>query len=171
MIEKSTQYPIGQFHSQPFSLSLKEELLIELKHFPEDLANAVKLLSAQEIDTPYRVGGWSPKQIVHHMADSSLNYYLRCKCALAQEGDVITLFDQDEWIKLSDSEMPIDVSIALLYPLHQKWVKLLKNIPNEDWMKTVIYPNREKPVTLWNILAVSAWHGKHHTQQILNYKK
>ena len=165
------QYPIGQFEPKPFSDELKEGLLQELAALPLNMEAAVQGLNAEQLHTPYREGGGSPAQFVHHMADSSLNYYARCKFALAQDNPMVTPFDQDAWIKLNDSTTSVDVSLSLLHALHKKWETLLSGLSEQDWMRTVVYPDREKPIKLWNLLLVSVWHGKHHTQQIVTFRE
>lgn len=171
MSETNLQYPIGTFEPKPFSNTLKEKMLSDLAALPALMEMAVKDLDEYQLNTPYRHGGWSPAQFVHHMADSSINYYTRCKFALAQDNPTITPFDQDAWITLNDAAVPVNVSLTLLHALHNKWEKLLTGLSDEDWMRTVVYPDREKPVKLWNLVSVSVWHGKHHTQQIVAFRE
>lgn len=171
MIDANLQYPVGKFEPKPFSNELKENLLKELAALPSAMEAAIEGLTQEQLHTPYREGGWSPAQFVHHMADSSINYYARCKFALAQDNPIVTPFDQDAWIKLNDNTVPVELSITLLHAIHKKWEALLSNLSESDWMRTVVYPDREKPVKLWNLLLVSIWHGKHHTQQIIAFRK
>jgi uncharacterized damage-inducible protein DinB len=123
-------------------------------------------LNGKQLDTPYREGGWMVRQVVHHLADSHMSAYMRCKLALTEETPSIQPFDEAAWAELADSRVtPIDVSLALVDNLHARWVVLLRSLKPSDWERNMIHP-KAGPMSLDKLLSLYAWHGAHHVAHI-----
>jgi uncharacterized damage-inducible protein DinB len=166
-------YPIGKYETKPFSDRQKREWLQEIQFLPGLIEAAIENLDEKQLNTPYRDGGWSVKQVVHHVADSHMNAYIRFKLGLTEDNPTIKPYDQDQWTKLADVDVvPINISITLLYTLHTRWYSAIRDIPNEDWQKrTVTHPEHQKTMTLWYMLGSYAWHGRHHTAHITSLRE
>lgn len=161
------RYPIGKYQPQPFSPELLEQWFIDIQFLPQHLENAVQNLDEAQLETPYREGGWTLKQVVHHVADSHMNAYTRFKLALTEDNPVIKPYLEAEWAKLADTEQtPVNVSLTLLHALHLRWIVLLRSITPEQWERTVVHPEHQRQMTLWFLLGMYAWHGRHHTAHI-----
>ena len=167
------RYPIGKFADQSYAAQLepderiKQELLLDMQMLPQALEYAIVNLDAEQLDTPYRPGGWTVQQVVHHVADSHINAYVRCKLALTETNPAIKPYDEAAWAELSDTRtVPVNVSLTLLHALHARWFALLKDLGEGDWKKTVYHPEHQKELTLWYLLKMYAWHGKHHVAHI-----
>jgi DinB superfamily len=161
------QYPIGKFE---WGGSASEEQLRqwvdEIAAAPAQLRAAVDGLSPEQLDTPYRPGGWTVRQVVHHVPDSHLNSYVRFRLALTEPEPTIKPYDQERWAELSDSRTaPIEVSLSLLESLHGRWVILLRSLTAADWKRTFRHPELGV-VNLERTAALYAWHGCHHVAHI-----
>ena len=161
------RYPIGKFHFEGTSTEeQKQNWIDEIAQAPTNLRAAVKGLSKQQLETPYRPDGWTVRQLAHHVPDSHLNAYIRFKLALTEEEPTIKPYAEDRWAKLADtSNTPVEVSLALLDSLHDRWVRLLRSLGPEDWKRTFRHPELGL-VTLERNLALYAWHGRHHVAHI-----
>ncbi len=160
------RYPIGKFSGKAAGNDAeRQECLKAIEEAPAKLRAAVQELSEQQLDTPYREGGWTVRQVVHHLPDSHLNSYVRFKLALTETEPTIKPYYEDRWAGLPDSKMPIQVSLTLLDSLHQRWVNLLRSFKSEDWKKTLRHPELGV-MTLDKMLALYAWHGRHHVAHI-----
>lgn len=162
------RYPIGKFdRSQSTNTPEKRKKLIEtIAEFPEQLKQAVTGLNGKQLDTPYREGGWTVRQVIHHMPDSHMNAYVRYKLALTEENPTIKPYKEAAWANLTDSRVtPIDVSLALVDNLHARWVALLRTLKAEDWERTVTHPENGV-MSLDLMLGMYAWHGAHHVAHI-----
>jgi hypothetical protein len=165
-------YPIGKFH---FEGSLTDEqkrtMIGEIAETPAKLHAAVKGLSEAQLDTPYRPGGWTVRQVTHHVPDSHMNAYIRFKWALTETQPAIKAYEQQLWAELPDTkETPIEVSLALLDSLHDRWVRLLRSITPEEWKRTFVHPELGV-VILERNLGLYAWHGKHHVAHVTELRK
>lgn len=161
------RYPIGKYLMQPFSHTQKEQWLLDLKFLPDDLELSVQNLDEAQLHTPYRDGGWTVQQLVHHVADSHMNAYIRFKCGLTENNPTIRPYDEKEWAKTADvNAVPINVSLTLLHALHLRWVAAVKDISEDQWERTVVHPEHNKKMSLWELLGLYAWHGKHHVKHI-----
>ena len=161
------KYPIGKYEPQPFSEGLREQWLADIKFLPNAIENAVHNLDEQQLQTPYREGGWTVHQLVHHVADSHVNAYIRFKLGYTEQSPTIKPYEEKEWAKAADVQsLPINVSITLLYVLHQRWYEFLKSFTEEDWNKTLFHPEHKKQFTLWHFLGMYAWHSRHHVAHI-----
>lgn len=166
-MSEDVRYPIGKYIVQPFSDNLFEEWLIDIKNLPQHLENAVLNLDEQQLDTTYRQGGWTVKQLVHHVADSHMNAYIRFKLGLTEDNPTIKPYDENAWAMMNDTKnLPVNISLTLLHSLHIRWYHILKGMTAEDLRRTVYHPEHKKQLTLWELLGLYAWHGKHHTSHI-----
>ena len=171
-MSEELQYPIGHYVPQPFSHKQKEAWLLDLKFLPEELELAVQNLDAFQLNEPYRPGGWSVKQVVHHVADSHMNAYIRIKAGLTENNPTIKPYEEKEWAQLSDIDsVPINVSITLLHALHQRLLATIKDITEEQWERTVFHPASKREMSLWFLLGMYAWHGKHHVRHITTLRE
>jgi hypothetical protein len=166
------QYPIGKFtYDAPPSESQRQKFIEDIEHASAALQAAVRGLSAQQMETPYRDGGWTVRQVVHHVPESHMNAYIRFKLALTEDEPTIKPYREDEWAKLADVQSTApEVSLALLDSLHQRWVQLLRTMKPDDWKRTFNHPERGV-VSLENNLAMYAWHGRHHVAHITELRK
>ncbi|HEY9363964.1 MAG TPA: putative metal-dependent hydrolase [Chitinophagaceae bacterium] len=166
------RYPIGKYEPQPFSQKQKEEWLADIRFLPNRLENAILNLDEAQLATPYRDGGWTVKQVVHHVADSHINAYCRFKLGLTEENATIRTYNQDAWSKLQDTEnLPVNISLTLLHALHLRWYEILIHLDDEDWDKTIYHPEHERQFTLWHLLGMYAWHGRHHVAHITSLRE
>jgi uncharacterized damage-inducible protein DinB len=164
------RYPIGRFNPPASSISGIRAAHIEtLRQLPERLKAAVAGLNDAQLDTPYREGGWTVRQVVHHVADSHANGYARFKLALTEDWPTIKPYDQAAWAELADSKLPIDVSLALVTALHTRWVALLESLTAEDFQKGYMHPDDGR-VNLAKGLAIYEWHSRHHTAHICSLR-
>ena len=171
-IETDLRYPIGKYAPQEYSDSLKEQWLADIKFLPNAIENAVHDLDEQQLQTPYREGGWTVHQLVHHVADSHMNAYIRFKLGYTEQSPAIKPYEEKEWAMLADvKNLPINISITLLYALHQRWHEFLKHFAKEDWQRTLFHPEYQKQFTLWHFLGLYAWHSRHHVAHITSLRE
>ena len=164
------RYPIGHF--KPASTTTSEdrvEHIAVLRELPDRLSDAVDSLDETQLDTPYREGGWTVRQVVHHVADSHLNCYVRFKLALTEEEPTIKPYDEGAWALLPDSRTPVDVSLTLTWALHGRWVALLESMTEKEFQKKFIHPQRGVQ-DLATTLALYDWHSRHHTAHITSLR-
>jgi DinB superfamily len=166
------RYPIGKFTlPAAFEPELLPSSIAELAAMPENLRAAVDGLSRVQIDTPYREGGWTVRQLVHHIADSHLNAYSRTKMALTEEWPTIYAYDESRWAELADAKtLPVEISLDLLEPLHRRWVALFASLAESDWQRGYIHPENGRN-TLAKVAALYAWHSRHHVAHITELRK
>lgn len=168
----TVQYPIGKVQLVEFSEKEKEARLADILFLPKMLEYAVLNLNEVQLQTPYREGGWTVNQLVHHVADSHMNAFIRCKLALTEQNPTIKPYDQDAWVSREDvSQVPVNISITLLHALHHRWYELLKSLTEQEWKRTVYHPEQQREISIWNLLLVYAWHGKHHAAHVTNLRE
>lgn len=161
------RYPIGQYEPQPFSEERKEEWLADIRFLPGAVEQALTNLDEAQLHTPYREGGWTVHQLVHHIADSHLNAYCRFKLGYTEERPTIRPYEEKRWAETADVKaVPVNVSLTLLHALHQRWYRFLQSFTDDDFNRTVYHPEHKKEFTLWHLLGLYAWHGRHHTAHI-----
>jgi len=166
------RYPIGKMEDQPYSNSefdedIKQQYLQDIQICPSLLEQSILNLDEKQLNTPYRDDGWTVKQVVHHVADSHMNAYIRFKLALTENNPTIKPYDEAAWAEMKDTEnLPVNISLTLLHALHKRWYEVLVNIKESDWVKTVFHPEHKRTITVWQLLAMYAWHGKHHVAHI-----
>jgi len=167
------RFPIGKFDRSrgPNTPEERKKLIETIAEAPERLQQAVTGLNGKQLDTPYREGGWTVRQVVHHLADSDLNAYVRYKLALTEDNPTIKLFREAAWADLADSRVtPIDVSLTLVDNLHARWVVLLRSMKAEEWERTLTHPETGV-MSLDKMLGLYAWHGAHHVAHITELRK
>ena len=165
------RYPVGKFQ-RPQSLSDAErDAAIEsIAATPAHLRAAVRGLSETQLDTPYRPDGWTVRQVVHHVPDSHSNAYTRFKLALTEDTPTIKPYDEAAWARLGDvASTPIETSLVLLDALHDRWVRLLRSMNGPDFDRTLHHPENGS-MNLHQMLALYAWHGKHHVAHVANLR-
>ncbi|UTR13127.1 bacillithiol transferase BstA [Salipaludibacillus sp. LMS25] len=164
------RYPIGQFEENSYTLEQVNRWIEEIAHLPEQLKTAVRGLNDHQLDTPYRHGGWTVRQVVHHLPDSHMNAYIRFKWALTEDQPTIKPYMEAKWAELPDASMPIDVSLALLDALHNRWATFLTSLEPTDLEKTFSHPEAGT-VKLGVNIGIYAWHGRHHLAHITSLRE
>ncbi|WP_410513249.1 bacillithiol transferase BstA [Paenibacillus sp. BR2-3] len=166
-MDENERYPIGHFEFEgDISEQQREAWIQDIEGLPALLKAAVNGLSDGQLDIPYRNGGWSSRQVVHHIADSHMNSYIRFKLALTEEVPTIRPYYEDRWAELYDSTADIQISVALIEALHTRWVILLRSLDAQDYKRTFHHPESGKTSPLDYNLGFYAWHGRHHAAHI-----
>jgi len=170
-MDEDVRYPIGKFkRPERFDAAQRAEYIREIAEAPRILRLAVSGLNASQLDTPYRQGGWTVRQVVHHLPDSHMNAYVRLKLALTEPEPAIKTYDEARWSELPDARnAPVEISLSLLEALHARWVACLRGLANEDFEKNFRHPELGR-MSLNNQLALYAWHGKHHIAHITSLR-
>lgn len=171
-MQKDPSYPIGKFdRNMIVTKEMQNKFIKTIESLPELLRKEVENLSVQQLDTPYRDGGWTVRQVIHHLPDSHLNAYVRFKLALTEDNPKIKSYEEQLWAELKDIfETPIELSLTLLDLLHNRWVILLSSLTDEQFERTMQYPDWGN-ITVSKTLALYAWHSKHHLAHITELKK
>lgn len=158
------RFPVGRFEVPARAEAAERaEWIEQVAVLPVQLRAAAAGLDEEKMRTPYREGGWTVRQVLHHVPDSHMNAYIRFKLALTEERPTIRPYDQDGWAALADSEKtPDDVSLQLLAALHARWVVLMRSMTEADWQRVFVHPEHGTEFTLATALALYAWHGRHH---------
>ena len=166
------RFPIGKFrYLGPPTDGQRQAFIADIASTPLALRAATVGLSQQQLDTPYREGGWTVRQVVHHVPDSHLNAYVRFKLALTEDEPTIKPYAEDKWAELADTKStPLEVSLVLLESLHDRWVRLLRSLGPEDWKRQFRHPELGV-VPLEKNVALYAWHGKHHVAHVTELRK
>ncbi len=138
--------------------------------YPPVLRAAVAGLSDAQLDTPYREGGWTPRQVVHHVADSHMNALLRCRWVVSEEHTTLKTYDQDAWAKFADLRLPLEPSLRILDGLHERWAVFLSSLPGDSWTREAIHPEHSAPITLSDLLDIYSDHGANHAKQITDLR-
>jgi len=166
------RYPVGRF-IKPDSIdtpTLKDALLT-IGELPQNLRDAVDDLDENQLATPYREGGWTLRQTVHHIADSHMNAYIRMKLALTENAPIIKAYEESLWAELHDGkDAPVEWSIELIETLHARWLMLLLSLTSQQWQRTFVHPEHG-PLTLEMAALMYAWHGRHHVAHIRQLRK
>jgi uncharacterized damage-inducible protein DinB len=158
------RFPIGRYQ-KPADLSYNalQEYIDEIEALPDLLFYELEKLAEFELDEPYRPGGWTKRQVVHHIADSHMNSYIRFRWTLTEDTPTIKAYDEKKWAELPDARNEsVEVSLALIRALHERWVLLLRAMSPEDMQRSFIHPEGGKTYTLAELIPLYAWHGKHH---------
>ena len=159
-------FPIGRFdRHQPIAPAMRAPAMATISDLPRHIRAATAGLNDAQLDTPYRPGGWTVRQLVHHVADSHMNGYVRAKLALTEDNPTIKPYEQDEWARLADMRLPIDVSLSLLDGIHLRWAMVWKAMAAEQFSRTFQHPELG-PLTLDTHLQLYAWHSRHHVAHI-----
>ena len=165
------RYPIGKFAwPETISRDRLDAAIADIAALPAQLRVAVSGLSAEQLETPYREGGWTVRQVVHHVPDSHMNSYVRFKLALTENEPVIKPYDEAAWARLADSKAAIEPSLELLEGLHERWVALMRGMSDGDWRRRFTHPERG-PMRLDITVALYAWHSRHHLAHVTGLRK
>lgn len=165
------RYPIGKFNYDKSAGSREvNEWISDIDRLPDRLENAVINLSEEQLNTPYREEGWTVRQVVHHLADSHINAFIRVKLLLTENDPDITAYDEKKWAELRDNELPIEVSLNILRGVHKRWVRVLEFVSEDEWQKTLNHPENGV-MDLKLLTAHYAWHGNHHLAHITTLKE
>jgi hypothetical protein len=165
------RYPIGRFVADTFTDAVRRRCVDALAALPQNLEAAVDGWSEVMLDTPYRPEGWTVRQLVHHVADSHLNAYIRFRLALTEEKPLVKTYDQEKWAALADARTaPVDLSLRLIRALHQRWVLLLGSLAAADFERRLNHPELGE-ISLGFLLQLYAWHGSHHVAHIAGLEK
>jgi hypothetical protein len=166
------RYPIGKFkYGGPPSEEQRQQFVDDIAWTPDNLRSAVNGLSPAQLDTPYRPGGWTVRQVVHHLPDSHMNSYVRFKLALTEDEPTIKPYAEDRWAELADTRAtPVETSLTLLDSLHARWVTLLRSLTPEQWKRNFRHPDLGL-MSLEKALAMYAWHGRHHVAHITKLRE
>jgi DinB superfamily len=161
------RYPIGKAQLEArLDDGRHREMIGQIEETPARLRAAVAGLSPEQLDTPYRPGGWTVRQVAHHVPDSHLNAYIRFKLALTEEEPAIKTYKEALWAELADTrQVPVEVSLVLLETLHRRWVALLRSLAAGDFDRTLLHPDHGV-INLNQLLGIYAWHGRHHTAHV-----
>ena len=165
------RYPVGRYVRPAAALdaATRIECINEIEELPAVMRSLVSKLDDVQLDKPYRPGGWTIRQVVHHVPDSHMNMYTRMKLAVTENAPTIKPYNEDSWAQLEDGRTaPVDISLDLLDALHRRWVVFLRSLKEADFERTYIHPEMKGPVPLYQGLALYAWHGKHHAAHIRN---
>lgn len=165
------QYPVGKFiPPEPIEPGMRQQWLTQIEETPANLRQAVDGMSPAQLETPYREGGWTVRQVVHHLVDSHVNSYVRFRLALTEDEPLVKPYAEDRWAELPDARTaPLEPSLTMLDALHYRWMLLLKSLRDEDWKRTFRHPQMGL-MTLEKNLALYAWHGRHHVAHIVLVK-
>ncbi|ASU36664.1 YfiT family bacillithiol transferase [Mucilaginibacter xinganensis] len=166
MTDEQMKFPIGDFKA-PVSYTAEDlrKWITTIKEFPGRLRQAIINLNEKQLDTPYRTGGWTIRQVVHHCADSHMNSLLRFKWALTEDSPVVKPYEEADWALLPDYRMPVESSLKMLEGMHQHWVALLESFTENEWERSFKRPSGET-IQLKKALALYAWHSKHHLAHV-----
>lgn len=166
------QYPIGKQQRKPMlSQNERRDLILQIADTPAHLRKAVAGLTPHQFETPYRPGGWTVRQVAHHIPDSHLNAYIRFKLALTEVQPTVKPYDEKRWAELYDVKFtPVEVSLGLLELLHERWVILLRSLGSDDFARTLMHPEHGI-ITIDFLLQLYGWHGRHHVAHITSLRQ
>ena len=165
-------YPVGKLaYDNDVTPGKRAAWIRQIRETPDALRAAVAGLSESQLDTPYRPGGWTVRQVVHHVPDSHVNAYIRFKWTLTEENPTIKAYNQDAWAAVADTKLtPVRVSLDLLEAVHKRFVVLLESLEDEDWRRPLTHPENG-PMTLGQLLQLYAWHGRHHVAHVTELRR
>ncbi len=170
--DEALRYPIGKVQvPDTYTPELLAQYIADIKTLPERLRAAVIQLNEGQLRTTYRPGGWTLKQVVHHLGDSHLNSLVRIKLALTEDNPTILPYDEPAWAEQADHQLPIEASLKMLEGIHLRLVALLESLSDEQWDRTFYHPGAQKTYTLKFTAALYAWHGNHHLAHITTTMK
>lgn len=168
-MEQDLRFPVGRFKRPTSALgaSDRDRMIGEIASTPTALRNAIHGLDDRRLDTPYRPGGWTVRQVVHHLPDSHVNAYCRFKLALTENVPTIKPYDEAKWAETADGKSAlVGESLALLEALHARWVLLLRAMTSDDFDRKLNHPEWDAPLSLDHMLALYSWHGRHHVAHV-----
>jgi hypothetical protein len=164
-------YPIGRFdHRGARTAESRAGAIVDLAALPARMREAVRGLSEAQLDTPYRPGGWTVRQLVHHVADSHMNGYVRVKLALTEDNPTIKPYEQDAWSRLPDSRLPIELSLSILDAVHARWTTIVRSLQPADFARTFVHPELGQ-LTIDAQIHLYGWHSRHHVAHITGLRQ
>jgi hypothetical protein len=165
---EAIRYPIGRFvKPDRFNPADRRSWLQAIAALPSWLDVLMQNLDAEQLETPYREGGWNMNQVIHHLADSHMNAFIRLKLALTENEPTVKPYEETRWAETPEIQsVPANVSITLLHALHRRWTDLLERMTDTDWERGYYHPELQQVVPLWEMTAKYAWHGRHHMEQL-----
>jgi hypothetical protein len=171
-MSEDQRYPVGKFAGPVEQTPQQRHASIAiLAALPENLRSAASDLTESQIDTPYREGGWTVRQLVHHVADSHINAYVRTRRALTEDWPTVSAYDENLWASLYDARtMPIEISLHLLEPLHRRWVALFESLTEDDWQRGYVHSENGRQ-KLAEVVQNYAWHCRHHVAHVTELRK
>ena len=170
---ENLQYPIGRY-KKPDALTpeLMHEWIKVLEVLPLWMDAAIENLDERQLHVPYRDGGWTIQQVVHHVADSHMNASIRLKLGLTEDNPTIKPYDEAAWAELIDTKLvPVNISVTMLHTIHRRMVSILQNMKPRDWERTYFHPEHQRNFPLWEMVALYAWHSRHHTAHITSLRE
>jgi hypothetical protein len=166
-VTDTSRFPIGKFVPPPgYDPADAATHLGTLRELPSRIGAATDGLAGAQLDTPYRVGGWTVRQVVHHVADSHMHAYLRTKHALTEDVPTIKPYDEAMWAELPDTRLPLEPSLAVLEGVHRRWVALFDSLGADAWQRTYYHPESAAHWPIWKVAGLYAWHSRHHVAHI-----
>jgi hypothetical protein len=165
------RYPIGPFTPVADTTDVLSTAIADIEQLPNTLRAAVHDLSDAQLDSPYRPGGWTVRQVVHHVADSHVNALIRLKLALTEDNPTIKPYDENAWAQLADMQLPIDVSLTLIDQVHARWLAVLRALQPVQWQRTFVHPEHGKTMTLGYHAQNYGWHSRHHVAHITTLRQ
>ena len=171
MTTDDLRYPIGTFAAVPATPEIRRAAIDDIAALPQRLREAVARLSDAQLDTPYRPGGWTVRQLVHHVADSHMNGFIRVKLALTEENPTIKPYDEKTWASLADTQLPVGVSLDILDNVHARWDAVNRGLTPEQFQRTFYHPELDKSLTLDAQVQLYAWHSKHHVAHVTGLRQ
>jgi uncharacterized damage-inducible protein DinB len=171
-MSEDLRFPIGKFDSKiEITPQMREGFIHTIEELPAKFRTAIKGLSEQQIDTPYRDEGWTVRQLVHHVADSHINSFCRFKLGLSEEAPTIKPYDEAMWAEMADSvNAPVDLSLSIIDGVHARWALLLKSMSGADFARKINHPERGA-MSLDSMLALYGWHSRHHTAHVTKLRE
>ena len=171
-VDADLRYPVGKYEATArIDAAQRSRWIDEIAALPAQLRAAVAGLDEHQLDTPYRSGGWTVRQVVHHVPDSHMNALTRFKLALTEDVPTIKPYDEARWAELPDASGPIAGSLTLVDALHERWVRLLQGMDEASWSREYVHPEHGRRMSLAWVLGMYAWHGRHHTAHITSLRK
>jgi len=166
-------YPIGRSQKpEAFNVDLRQEWTGTLRALPSWMDACIENLDHDQLQVPYREGGWAIQQVVHHVADSHMNAYIRLKLALTEDNPTVKPYDEKAWAELEDTKVvPVNISVTLLHAVHRRMVALLQHMQSGDWERTYYHPEHKRSFPVWEMMALYAWHSRHHTAHITQLRE
>lgn len=167
------RYPIGIYQSpESIDAAMLHQWIDEIASLPQRLQNLVAGMTDKQLDQPYRPGGWTARQVIHHLPDSHLNAYTRFKLALTEDKPVIKPYNEGLWAELPEAKAaPIASSLVLLDALHARWSQTIRNLSEDQLQRSFIHPESREEVILADCVGNYAWHGNHHFAHVEGVKK
>jgi len=172
-LQEKYSYPIGRLvPAETYTEKSLTQWIGSIQSIPLLFDYCIENLDEAQLNTPYREGGWTIIQVIHHVADSHMNAYIRLKLALTEDRPTIKPYEEKLWAELPDvTGVPLNVSITLIHALHRRWTSMLLHMKEEDWTREYFHPGDQSYVPIWQMTHGYSWHGKHHAEQILSLRK